>query len=198
MAKSINLLLFMVATLAIQVDAHSATIRCGNKLVTTGDTKAEVIIKCGAPAWKDNWSDLVINNANAVDEFRVSVDRERWVYNFGPNSFLRFLLFENGRLIDISTGDYGFDERHPAIKSCTGDEIATGSTQYEVLQRCGEPFFKDTRNEETLSSVDEHTARLVVKRVDEWTYNFGPNRFLRIFHFENGVLVKVETGDRGF
>lgn len=176
----------------------SDTLRCGNKLVSVGDTKAEVIIKCGAPSWRDDWTDEIINNVNTADELRVSIDRERWVYNFGPNSFLQFLLFENGKLISISSGDYGFDERHPSIKPCDGDEISKGLTQYEVLQRCGEPFFKDTRQEEQLRNVDRHTKRLTINRVDEWTYNFGPTRFLRILKFENGKLTDIETGDRGF
>ncbi len=172
--------------------------RCGNRIVSLGDTKAEVIIKCGAPVWKDDWTDQIINDVNTVDELRVSVARERWVYNLGPNSFLRFLSFENGRLTDISMGGYGYDERHPSLKPCDGDEIKKGYTQYEILQRCGEPFFKDSRSEERLSAVDKHSNRLVEIRVDEWTYNFGPDQFLRILKFENGRLVDIETGDRGF
>ena len=178
--------------------SSSGSLRCGNDLVSVGNTKAEVIIKCGAPDWKDDWTNEIINNVNTADELRVSVDRERWVYNFGPNSFLRFLLFENGRLINISTGGYGYDEKHPAIKPCDGDEIKTGLTQFEILQRCGQPFFKDTRREERLVNVDDFTKRLIINRVDEWTYNFGPNRFLRILKFENGELVDIKTGDRGF
>jgi len=178
--------------------SSSGTFRCGSNLVSVGNTKAEVLIKCGAPDWKDDWTSEVINNVNTADELRVSIDRERWLYNLGPNSFLRFLLFENGRLIKISTGGYGYDKKHPSIKPCDGDEIKIGLSQYEILQRCGQPFFKDTRREERLHNVDDQTKRLVINRVDEWTYNFGPNRFLRILKFENGELVDIETGDRGF
>jgi hypothetical protein len=108
------------------------------------------------------------------------------------------LLFENGRLIDISTGGYGFNKTRPAGKSCSPDDIKRDITQYEILQRCGEPLFRDSRNEERLTAVDKYTNRLVIMRIDEWTYNFGPDQFLRILKYENGKLVKIETGDRGF
>jgi len=174
------------------------TLRCGNRLAAVGDTKAEVTIKCGSPAWMDDWTDEIINNVNTAAELRVSVARERWVYNFGPNSFLRFLLFENGKLVDIATGGYGYDQAHPSIKPCDGDEIRTGLTQYEILQRCGDPAFKDSREEERLANTGKRSKRLTVTRIDEWTYNFGPNKFLRILTFENGKLVDIETGDRGY
>lgn len=178
--------------------ATSDTLRCGNRLVSVGNNKAEVLIKCGSPAWKDAWTDVVINNVNTVNALRVNVDRERWIYNFGRNSFLRILLFENGRLVKITTGDYGYNASHPSARSCDSGEMQTGVTQYEILQRCGEPAFKDSRQEEQLTSIDEHNNRLSIKRIDEWTYNFGPNKFLRILKFENGRLVEVKTGDRGF
>jgi len=191
-------MLFLSLSIATVSAGASSNVRCGNDLVSLGDTKAEVIIKCGIPSWKNTWRNEIIDNVNAADELRMSVDRERWIYNFGPNSFLRFLLFENNRLIDISTGGYGYDEKHPTIKPCDGDEVKKDLTQYDVLQRCGEPFFKDTRLEERLIGQDKNSKRLVVIRIDEWTYNFGPTRFMRILRFENGKLVTIETGDRGF
>jgi len=185
-------MLFLILSIATVSASASNNVRCGNDLVSLGNTKVEVVIKCGMPAWKDAWRNEIVNNVNTADELRVSVDRERWIYNFGPNSFLRYLLFENGRLIDISTGGYGYVEKHPSIKPCDGDEIKRDLTQYDVLQRCGEPFFKDTRMEERLTNQDNNS------RIDEWTYNFGPTHFLRILRFENGKLIDIETGDRGF
>jgi hypothetical protein len=190
--------LVLIAVAGTALAAASDTLRCGNRLVSVGDNKAEVLIKCGSPAWKDDWTDQIITNPNSVDASRLSIDRERWVYNFGHNSFLRFLLFENGRLVNIATGGYGYDGGHPSARLCDGAEMQTGISQYEILQRCGEPAFKDSRQEEQLTSVDKNTNRLTIKRIDEWTYNFGPNKFLRILKFENGRLVDVETGDRGF
>lgn len=178
--------------------ASASTLRCGDRLVSVGDTKAEVMIKCGAPAWRDNWTNEIITGVDTVREQRVSVARERWVYNLGPKSFLRFLLFKNGRLVEITDGDYGYDEKHPSISPCDDDEVSTGLSQYEILQRCGQPFFEDSREEERMVTIDKKTSKLTNVRIDEWTYNLGPNRFLRILKFENGKLVDVEDGDRGF
>ena len=33
---------------------------------------------------------------------------EEWEYNFGTNRFLYYLRFENGKLIRITVGDYGY------------------------------------------------------------------------------------------
>jgi hypothetical protein len=33
---------------------------------------------------------------------------EEWEYNLGSNSFIRYLRFENGRLMRITEGDYGY------------------------------------------------------------------------------------------
>jgi hypothetical protein len=33
---------------------------------------------------------------------------EEWEYNLGPTKFIRYLRFENGRLIRITDGDYGY------------------------------------------------------------------------------------------
>jgi hypothetical protein len=37
----------------------------------------------------------------------VAVSQSIWTYNFGPTCFLYMLTFQEGKLIDIKTGDYG-------------------------------------------------------------------------------------------
>jgi hypothetical protein len=34
-------------------------------------------------------------------------------------------------------------------------------------------------------------------KVEEWTYNSGPDRFLRIFSFRNGTITDIRTGGYG-
>jgi hypothetical protein len=63
--------------------------RCGNALVLTGDREFEVLRKCGEPDF-------------------VSIDG--WAYNLGPNLFIHYLRFDNGRLTEIELGEYGWDE----------------------------------------------------------------------------------------
>ena len=174
------------------------SMKCGTRLVTTGDTKAEVLARCGAPDWRDEWSEKIIEDFAGLNERRISVERERWIYNFGPQKFLRFLVFQNGRLVNITTGDHGFHRNSGPSGTCDVDKLQTGLSQYEVLQRCGEPFFRDSRDEEMFSAISGQNRRLVERRVDEWTYNLGPNRFMRILTFKNGHLEQIVTGDKGF
>src|SRR3569623_1929812 len=67
-----------------------------------------------------------------------------------------------------------------------------------LLPRCGAPFFKDCRDEVRVLRLGQGLHQYVVILIDEWTYNLGPNQFLRILSFENGKLVEVRSGDRGF
>ncbi len=184
--------------LGICVSAQaSETMRCGNRLVSVGDTKAEVVARCGTPAWRDRWTEKLIADFGEAAEQRISTARELWLYNFGPREFVRLLTFENGRLVNVDTGEHGYLEGKTATR-CDVNLLPDGLTQIEVLQRCGQPFFTDSRTQENLYSIDEHTRRLIEQRVDEWTYNLGPNHFMRILVFENGRLVDTRTVGRGF
>lgn len=114
------LLLFIMSP--APVDASDDSFRCGNKIVSLGNRKFEVLTKCGEPSYKDVrlekrikrdfFRDLRPKNERErlreplfVEEF---VEVEEWVYNFGSTQFLRYLRFENSILVDIETGDYGF------------------------------------------------------------------------------------------
>jgi hypothetical protein len=171
--------------------------RCGGALVDRGDGKAEVLIKCGNPDWKTQWSEDFISDPGGASALRVSSEKERWVYNLGPKSFLRILLFENGRLTEVATGERGFPKGGDPAR-CDLEHISPGASDFSVQMTCGAPLFIDTRYREILLAPKRGPARLVRKHVEEWTYNLGPTQFLRILVFENGDLVDVRTGERGF
>lgn len=75
-------------------------LRCGERLVHLGDVTAQVLVKCGAPASRERHTD------STADGRFVTV--ETWVYNFGPQSFIRILSFVADRLVQIEAGDYGW------------------------------------------------------------------------------------------
>ena len=101
---------------------------CGGKLILVGLTKYEVLNKCGEPNYKDFRYEKRIKRDFYRDLFPsddlyryrdrqkyrepLFVDEgiliEEWTYNLGPTRFIRYLIFENGRIVDILTGDYGF------------------------------------------------------------------------------------------
>ena len=76
----------------------------------------------------------------------------------------------------------------------------------QVLQKCGEPFYQESRVEYRAMrlrgsgiqqpGLDYET--LVPVTVEEWTYNFGPHRFMELLIFENGRLVRIKDLGYGF
>jgi hypothetical protein len=102
-------------------DARTSSLQCNGKIVTLGATRYEVRIKCGEPASKDTRIEKRISRDCHRDAFNFRerdcreqvlvedyVEIEEWIYNPGPTGLLRFLTFENGRLIHIEFGGYGF------------------------------------------------------------------------------------------
>lgn len=119
MKKISFIFIFFLVFLAFTVNNVFASCRCGRRLVSIGDLKVEVIAKCGPPTWteerKEERIERIYNNSYYKDgELReplaakVEVDIEEWLYNFGPNRLIRILKFENGRLVEIETGGYGY------------------------------------------------------------------------------------------
>ena len=99
--------------------------RCGNSLVTAGDTRAEVIHNCGEPDFVDSWEEERISRDYRTesrydprtDSYRryreplfvkETVKIDVWTYNLGSNQFIRYLTFENGILTEIKTGERGY------------------------------------------------------------------------------------------
>ncbi len=90
--------------------------RCGNRLVTEGDTQESVRAKCGNPSevrrqqllrpaviWRYGRPFRVGNGA-------IEVTGESWIYNLGPNRFMRRVRFEVGVVVEIETLGYGYHE----------------------------------------------------------------------------------------
>ena len=62
------------------------------------------------------------------------------------------------------------------------------------FNRIGNTFKKDYRI--IKERVYEQKRKLI--NIEEWTYNFGPRRFLRFIKFKNGKVISIEEGDYGF
>jgi hypothetical protein len=68
--------------------------RCDPALLRPGDTKVDALGRCGPPAASSSWMDVV--------------PVEQWIYNLGPDQFLRIVRFEEGRVAKVETGGYGY------------------------------------------------------------------------------------------
>jgi hypothetical protein len=93
-------------------------LRCGNRIISLGATPVEVTNRCGEPDYVEQWEeggegyvyrlfDYETERYLAPRLLKGPVRMERWTYNFGTNKFIRYLTFQNGRLIKIKTGDKG-------------------------------------------------------------------------------------------
>jgi hypothetical protein len=84
---------------------------------------------------------------------------------------------------------------------CNNDLVGIGDHKLEVLQSCGEPVLID-RWEEYRKAHDNYYGHWYPKIetviIEEWSYNFGPNKFMRIIRFENGYLKNIESVGYGF
>jgi hypothetical protein len=117
--------MYLFVSISSRVSANG--IFCDGKLISIGDTKYEVSAKCGDPDFKDIRFEKRIKRDFFRDLFQLAkpnqyerevyreplfveeeVMIEEWTYNLGPTRFIRYLTFENGKLVNISTGDYGF------------------------------------------------------------------------------------------
>jgi hypothetical protein len=86
-------LIFLGASAAPAV--ADGTLRCGNKLIETGMTQAEVLAQCGEPTSKGVETQDVRSGPQVVGTTQVS----RWTYE--SYSATRVLVFDGDKLVSI-------------------------------------------------------------------------------------------------
>lgn len=95
-------------------------LRCQGRLISIGDTKEEVLDRCGNPNKRDQWEEDPNRTISQIYDYKTEryiapkvikqpIQMERWTYHMGPNKFIRYLYFQNGELIRIETGKRGRD-----------------------------------------------------------------------------------------
>jgi hypothetical protein len=118
--KDFCLKLSIVVAILLMHTAVSAdrTLKCGTRLVSIGDTTAEVLEKCGEPdqverreegqdTWISQYFDYEEERFKAPRLVKGPIQVEIWTYDFGATRLIRYLLFENDELIRIETGEKG-------------------------------------------------------------------------------------------
>jgi len=99
--------------------AQAENLRCGNKLVSPGQTRLEVRAKCGNPG--DIVHSTIARSAEYARrdglrrafysvEQTVVVEVEDWTYNLGPHRLMCRMRFVNGVLESLETLGYGFND----------------------------------------------------------------------------------------
>ena len=113
-------ILAFVGTLGLASTASADSgFRCGSgRLVSVGDRAGEVLDRCGEP-------DAVIQRVekrkvkhkitrrvgsveeSIVEEREIEVPIDEWTNDLGRNAFIRYVIFENGKVVNVETGEYG-------------------------------------------------------------------------------------------
>lgn len=87
---------------------------------------------------------------------------------------------------------------------CGGKLVAAGDTRVAVEAKCGPPSDVARRTRLAPAIVWRHGRPYRVGDgavevvVEEWTYNFGPQRFMRRVRFEDGIVVRIDTLGYGY
>lgn len=169
-----------VALLLATLPAYA--LRCAHGIVNAGDWAFTVQRKCGAPDYVDRSPEAFVPGAGYIG------DIEEWYYNSGPQYLLQILLFRDGKLVRVDSDGHGFTR---FIRGqCSPYELRSGMSEYELLARCGPPADRQ-------SWYQGSPGFPATQRVEEWTYNFGSNQFIRHVRLVDGRIESVELGDRG-
>jgi hypothetical protein len=208
-----RLLAALVAT-ALAGAARGDSIRCDGGIVSTGDSKLDLLGKCGEPA-------LVEEQLEVRGQFQVSQDGrsgasrlvtvrvERWTYDFGPQRFLQFVTLETGRVRSVGRGSSGYaleprqkPPRGLGLARCGQLAFHLGDSTFDVLSRCGEPALREEKQVTSSASGPDGAGPVVGgsagATLEVWTYNLGPRSFIRHLEFDDGILVRIETGGYGY
>jgi hypothetical protein len=199
MRNTARFLWFLIFLLTFPiVSVHAASLDCEGGIVSTGDSRVDLLMKCGEPDSKESHDEELTERLDQSSRQKTFITVEEWTYNFGPSQFMRIVTLRNGKISNLRTGNYGYSKSDSsAQRECTEQVVAVGDSKSDVLSKCGKPTFKDKRQEELKGrtiSGQEHTEFVTI---EEWTYNLGPNRFLRILTFRNGKLTDMKTGGYG-
>ncbi len=131
---------------------------------------------------------------------------------------LRYCVFPFFFTAFMLTAVYAFSGTCTGIR-CGSYLVDLGAPRHEVLMKCGNPdevrvrvvekidprqwrYFRDWRPEHHDARGYAVTggmlvpAKAFVER-ETMTYDWGRNRFVTIFTFEDGRLVRIETGNYG-
>jgi len=199
-----------LAALAPSVAGAADGMSCPGGVISVGDSRLDLLGKCGPPtlvesrpAQVSEWVGDRVQGASRT----VTVMLETWTYDLGSSRLVRYVKIEAGKVASVRTGGYGHAPAGGRIGSavprapCEPASIRAGDSTYDLLSLCGEPVFRDLREEQI--AVAEGDGRWVagvsaVVLKETWTYDFGPRALVRFVHVRDGRVTGVRTGGYGY
>ena len=191
-------------------EARADSFRCAGGIVAVGDSKLDLLGKCGRPTLQDGRLDehavSRVGTDGTVAGRKAYVTVETWSYDFGPEQFTYSVTLDGGRIVRIERGGYGYGSAalRPAkidAARCDPARLDVGDAKLDLLAKCGEPFSVDVRREEWLvgsPETDGSFVRTATRESEVWIYDFGPRQFLRVLELEDGKVTRVDTGGYGY
>lgn len=117
MNKCVIALVVAAVSATLSAPGFAESLRCKTKLAHIGDTKADVLDKCGDPVMTDSFCQPIAiaaqpqgvqNGNNNIQNNTVISTCENidiWTYNPGSGKFMTHLYFSRGELQSIRYGD---------------------------------------------------------------------------------------------
>ena len=186
-----RLLLLALALLLFSGPAFA--LRCGTRLVTEGTQDFQVRDRCGAPFYADTYFAYEVFGAYGPVEQQREVQYDVWYYNFGPHDLMRRFVFRDGVLVREETLGYGVNE---IGSDCNPNRDYTGVSVGELVARCGEPALRRQAYDAIVNRPIPGYARWRDQRREDWVYDFGEDRFLRLVHLVDGRVVDIDVEPR--
>jgi hypothetical protein len=179
--------------LLLLVAAPAQALRCGTRVISDGDRDFAVRDRCGMPFYTEEFASYDVRGADGPFETQVENRYDAWYYNFGPRKLMVRLLFRNGLLEREETLGYGVNE---IGDSCNLDSFPSGTSAGEIVAYCGEPATRRLQREANVRRDGRGNERYTPVKREEWIYDLGDNRLLRILTFHNGRLQSVSAEGR--
>lgn len=95
--------LAVVICLTVTYMSTAQAMRCGDKLVYTGDNQYTILQKCGEPQEKQSYEEVIPLYNQAGYQIGTTINTvERWIYQRSPVDFQYTLIFDAGILKEIN------------------------------------------------------------------------------------------------
>jgi hypothetical protein len=183
----------LLALCLLLASPAAQALRCGNRLVVDGARDYQVRERCGDPYWSEHDVRVEIVGRDGALELQREVQFDVWYYNFGPRQLLRRLEFRDGRLVHEGTLGYGVDE---IGASCDANLLVEGLATGELVARCGEPASRRSLTDTVVRRPAPGIEQWQGVQREEWVYDFGDRRLVRILQVLDGRVRDIERAPR--
>lgn len=180
----------LLLSLVLWPAAPAEAMRCGSRVVSTGDYDFQVRERCGDPNWVETRRELVTQGAEGPLQRRAERVIEDWYYDRGPNALVQRLVFVDGRLSRTESAGYGPGAR---TGGCGDADFSRGASTGEIVLRCGQPDSRALRYRDEIRRDGRGNELLRPREIEEWVYAGRGGRLGRLLVFEDGRLERVST-----